>query len=698
MAKRVITELSLPSEIFGPVGNIKGIGQARGRLLKNLGINSINDALWFFPRKYIDRRNFLTISGLQPGEAAVVRGTISKINFKKSLRTGIYFAVCDICDGTGTASAVWFNSRRLNCILSEGTALVIFGVPSFNDGKAEFLNPAFEVTNGNNDISSFMGIVPVYPSTSGMSERWFRKFMTGIIEDYLPLVDEYLPLKILEKRSLLPIQEALRGMHRPESEENWKNSRKRLAYEEFLLLQSVLMLRKNKLKRTAPSVKIVPGGPCYSKFMSLLPFELSAAQKKVFSEVFKDTRRGQPMSRLLQGDVGSGKTIIALGLAAACADAGIQAAILVPTEVLAEQIYSQAQRFLVPAGIICSLIKGGQSRAERMSVTESVRSGQSCVAIGTHAMLQDGIDFHHLGTVIIDEQQRFGVMQRGEILSRGKAPHLLMMSATPIPRTIAVCLFGDLDISVLTERPEGRKHTETRLIDFTRIQDLMQFIINESAAGGRTYWICPRVEDEEGDEIASVKKRYCFLNKHLGPLGIGLIHGKMTADSKNSEIEKFREGTTRVLVGTTVLEVGVDVPEASVVVIESPEFYGLSQLHQLRGRVGRGGRRGVCVLLAKKLEENLDERLDVILKTDDGFKIAEADYNLRGPGKITGCKQHGTADFKIADIYMDTKLLRYSREDAAELISNDPDLSESPLFARKLDAYTDEVSARSLKA
>ena len=687
MSERIITDSSVAADINDPVINIRGIGPRRAGLLEKLGIRTANDVLWFFPRRYADRREICKITELRPDRSSVVIVKIKTVNCRRSFRTGIQICSCEAEDGTGTLSVIWFNRKGLGNILKEGTSAVLFGLPSFCDGRIEFSNPEFEVIKDVSDTAGFTGIVPVYPLTAGLPERWLRKFIDSILESHLPQVKEYLPQSIIEKRGLPDIREALHGMHRPESEEHWKDCRNRLAYEEFLFLQTALVLRKERLKRSGGAARIIPRGPYYSAFMSCLPFELTPSQTKVLSQIFEDTQRGHPMSRLLQGDVGSGKTVISLALAAAGADAGIQTAIMAPTEVLAEQLYSQAQKFLSGIGIECALLKGGLNRSEKTRLTDSIREGLTKVVVGTHAMIQDGVEFPYLETVIIDEQQRFGVMQRGEMLSRGKTPHLLMMSATPIPRTISACLFGDMDISVIRERPEGRQKIETRLIDFTKIRDLMQFMIDESAAGGRTYWICPRVEEDGENYIASVEKRYKFLKKHLGPLGIGFIHGKMDSRLKSCELEKFRVGEIKVLVGTTVLEVGVDVPEASVVVIESPERYGLSQLHQMRGRVGRGSRRGVCLLLVNKIEEEVADRLRIMLATDDGFKIAEADHLLRGPGKISGYEQHGASEFRTADIFRDSVLLKRAREDAQFLVSDERALLNEKGFKDKLDIY-----------
>ena len=681
------TDSSVASTILDPVINIRGVGPGRSALLKKLGIETANDALWFFPRRYEDRREICKISELRPDRSSVVIVKVRSVISRRSFKRGIDVCTCEAEDDTGIVRMVWFNRKGLDKVLKEGTSAAIFGLPSFSEERIEFLNPDFEVVFGGSDFGGFTGIIPIYPSTAGLPVRWFRKFIKTLLEEYIPHVHEYLPQSIIGKRGLPGIREALMGMHRPGSEDHWKKCRNRLAYEEFLLLQTALVLRKERLKRSEGAAIICPGGKYYSGFMESLPFDLTSAQINVLSEIFKDVNNGYPMSRLLQGDVGSGKTVIALALAAAGADAGIQTAIMAPTEVLAEQIYSQAQKFLSNGGLRCALLTGGLGRSEKNRITDSVARGLTMVVVGTHAMIQDGVMFRNLGTVIIDEQQRFGVMQRGDMLSRGASPHLLMMSATPIPRTISACLYGDMDISVIRDRPEGRKKIETRLVDFTRIRDLMQFMIDESAAGGRIYWICPRVEEDGQNDLVSVEKRHKFLEKYIGPLGIGSIHGKMEGKLKDAALEKFRSGETKVLVGTTVLEVGVDVPEASVVVIESPERYGLSQLHQLRGRVGRGGRRGVCLLLVNKTDEDIAERLKIILTTDDGFEIAESDHLLRGPGKISGYEQHGEAEFKIADIFRDSGLLEKAKEDAEFLVLDEAALSKEERFKDKLDIY-----------
>ena len=456
-------------------------------------------------------------------------------------------------------------------------------------------------------------------------------------------------------------------MHHPTDTESWRNARRRLAYEELLVVQAGLALRRHALKSCKVVAKIVPG-EIYAAFRSSLPFEPTQAQKKAFDELFADTAKDKPMSRLLQGDVGSGKTLVAVGFAAACCDSQIQCAIMAPTEILAMQLYEQAQKYLVPLGCKVAMIKGGQKLSERNKILEATLSGEINVVVGTQALLFDRVKFKKLGAVIIDEQQRFGVEQRRALVKHGSAPHLLMMSATPIPRSLAMTLFADLDISALTEKPVGRKKLETRITDVKNMAVLLQFLIDEAGRGGRVYWVCPRVEEDGSTALTSVKKRFAFLKKHLGKLGVGLVYGGMSGDEKDATLEKFRSGEIKILTGTTVIEVGIDVPEASVIVIENPERFGLSQLHQLRGRIGRGSRRGVCVLLVQSLEGAIPERLQIMLDTDDGFEIAEADLELRGSGEISGAAQHGLTEFKHVKLKKDLKLIAQAREDAAWLV------------------------------
>lgn len=672
------------------LSSLGGVGPKRLLLLDNLGARDIEGLLWLFPRRYEDRRNLTKIKNLVPGRPSTVIADVDGIE-RKRLRDGLELVKAEMTDETGSVSVSWFNRKGLEYILKPGTRAVLYGTPSIRVRTLEISNPEFEVIKEDDPPEKFAAIKPVYPLTAGLPGRWFRSLMESVAEEYLPFVQETLPEWVRVKRGLPPLQEALRSMHLPKDVGEWKNARRRLAYEELFLLQAGLAYKRSKLKNKPSKLKITDKGQIYKSFIKNLPFALTEAQQRAIDEIFADLGSGRPMSRLLQGDVGSGKTVVALALAAAAADAGIQAAVMAPTEILADQLYGQFIRYLAPLGVETVLLKGGQAAAERRSALALIADGTAAAAVGTQAILEEKIQWKNMGIVIIDEQHRFGVMQRAAILDREPAPGLLMMSATPIPRTLTLCLFGDLDISLLREKPEGRKKIETRVIDGAKMKILLQFLADEAKKGARAYWVCPRVEDDEESEIASAEKRFGFVNKHLGRLGVGLLHGRMTGAEKEYTLSRFRAGDIRILIGTTVIEVGIDVPEASVIVIESPERFGLSQLHQLRGRVGRGGRRGVCVLLVPDAGGEIPQRLRAMLETDDGFAIAEADLQLRGAGEISGKSQHGVTEFRVADLAKDTALLADAREDAAEWVENDPEFSQCPAFREKLFAGLSEA-------
>ena len=674
----------MSAALSSPLSEFQGVGPKRSALLANLGVRTVWDLLNFFPRRYEDRRSAVRINELVPGRAAVVKAVVESVERRRLSKPGLELVTARISDGTGEIAAVWFNRKGLEYLLREGTAALFYGVPSLRADRFELANPEFEVCGGGEE--RFTGIVPVYPSTAGLPLRWFRALAAEVVETALPLVEETLPQLALKKRSLMPLRQALAAMHRPQSAEAWKEARRRLAYEELFTLQTALALRKKQMRDKKAAYRIKPGA-IYSKFLASLPFALTDSQNKALAEIFSDSQQPCPMSRLLQGDVGSGKTLVAVGLAAAAADCGVQTAVMAPTEVLASQLHEQCVKWLQPLGVKCVLLRGGQSASERREVLAAIADGSALAAAGTQALIEEGVSFKKLGALVIDEQHRFGVEQREALLKRKRIPHMLMMSATPIPRTLTMCLFGDLDVSVLSERPAGRRKTETRLIDEKKMGALLQFLIDEAAAGGRIFWVCPRVEDNEASETASAEKRCSFLRKHLGALGVGLLHGRMDTEAKDQALDDFRSGRTRLLVATTVVEVGIDVPEASVAVIESPERFGLSQLHQLRGRVGRGARRGVCVLLVKDLAAGVPERLSVMLNTDDGFEIAEADLRFRGSGELAGSAQHGDAGFRVADLARDVKLLYEAKEDAWEYAAAGPDPQESPYFTKRVADY-----------
>lgn len=673
----------MPGKLGNPLNSLKGVGPQRSRMLASLGVFVVEDILWFLPRRYEDRRNLTKIKNLVPGRPVTVIAEVACIS-RRRLRGRLDLVVAELTDDTGSVAVSWFNRKGLEYILKPGTMIALYGVPSIRTRILEFSNPDFEVVKPNEIPEKFARIFPVYPSITGLPQKWFRTLMENVLEEYLPLVQETLPEWVRTKRRLPELADALRGVHFPKDGEEWKESRRRLAYEELLLLQAGLAYKRKKFKTKKTNFIINEKGSIYKNFREKLPFPLTEAQENAIAQIFRDLGSECPMSRLLQGDVGSGKTIVALTLAAASADAGLQTAIMAPTEILADQIYAQVMKYLSPLGVNAVLLKGGQTTAERRSALELIANDAAAVVVGTQALLEKRINWGKLGVVVIDEQHRFGVMQRAAILGHDPVPHMLMMSATPIPRTLTLCLFGDLDVSLLREKPEGRRKTETRIIDSTKMKILLQFLADEAKNGARAYWICPRVEENDDFEIASTESRFAFVRKHLGRLGVGLLHGRMSGAEKEDTLLRFREGELKILISTTVVELGVDVSEASVIVIESPERFGLSQLHQLRGRVGRGNRRGVCILLVSDASGEIPVRLRTLRDTDDGFAIAEADLLLRGAGEVSGKLQHGVTAFKVADLTKDASLLSEAREDAIEWVDSDVEFTQCPAFRRKL--------------
>ena len=645
-----------------PLSFLRGAGPKRCALLAKLGLTTIAELLRFFPRKYEDRRRSCAIAMLVPGAPSVVRASVVSCESKETVGKR-RLTTCLFTDGTGELEAVWFNLRGLEKTLTKGQSVLLYGIPSIRAGRFSMTVPEFSLSA---DSSSFTGIIPLYPLTEGITQKWLRSFIAGAVEKYSSCAEETLPQEIIEARQLMPIKEALQTMHRPASPEAWKAARRRFAYEEFFRLRLASAL--TRLEYTKGSAVIPREGPYYKKLLAALPFTFTETQQKAIEEIISEASAGPPMMRLLQGDVGSGKSAVALAFAAAVCDAGAQCALLAPTEILASQLHDEVVKKLVPAGIKAVFIKGAMTAAERKAAEAAAADGSAGIITGTHALLSERIVFKDLGALIIDEQQRFGVRQRKKLLLANEHPHLLMMSATPIPRTLALTLFGELELSCLTEKPAGRIPTETRIIQPSQVPELLRFILRETTNGGRVYWICPRVEEDEASQLPAAEKRFAWLNRKLPSIKTELVHGQLDSEAKQKAIEAFRRGESSILVGTTVLEVGVDVPEASVIVIEAPERYGLSQLHQLRGRVGRGTRRGLCVLISSTPEP--EKRLQFFASTNDGFKIAEADLELRGSGELAGTIQHGTESFIMADPVRDAALAEAAAIDVNLCLKN----------------------------
>lgn len=651
-AEGAVTECRMDSSLAG----FKGVGPARRAALAKLGLRTVFDLLYFFPRRYEDRRNVKKISALVPGEAAVVDARVITIETKIISRAR-RLTTCTLTDGTQELCAVWFYARGVERALTRGTRVLLYGVPEHASGVLRMTQPEYKKFEQGEPLASsgFTGIVPIYPSTAGMPQKWFRALAREVVEDYAPYAPEPIPRKVIDEFSLMPISCALHEMHMPHSLDGLRRARRRVAFEELFTLRMALAVQRRR--RAGRHAVVLSREPYAGRLISSLPFVLTPSQSEVIDELFAQGATGHPISCLLQGDVGSGKTLVSLIFASGVCGSGAQCAVMAPTEILAEQLYGQACKYLSPLGIKCALLTSGVTGVTRRKVLADAASGDAAVIVGTQSILSGDVKFRTLGALIIDEQQRFGVRQRMSLLE-GTSAHLVMMSATPIPRTMALVLYGDLDILIIKEKPAGRTKAATRIIESTKenITALLHFLAREVKSGGRVYWICPRVTPNEKSALPSAVARYEWLSKKfsLTDIKISLIHGRMGPRDKEAALDAFRNGSAQILVGTTVLEVGVDVPEACVIVIESPERYGLAQLHQLAGRVGRGARAGLCVLITRC--RGAQARLGAFAAAHDGFEIAREDLKLRGTGEFTGTLQHGRTELCVADLRRDAQI------------------------------------------
>ena len=665
---------------------IKGVGPKIASLLARRGIKTIEDALYLFPHRYDDRRNLRKVAQLRAGEVQQVAGDVLVTGeVRLSARRKIFEVI--IGDGTGTLTLKWFNYNKkyIQSLYPEGCRILASGEVKLYSGSKEIIHPDIEILEaGEDELDSFKRILPVYPLTEGISQRLMRKIMARVLTEFVDDIADGIPEPIRRQRQLLPIKESMKEVHFPSNDADLDAlltketaSHKGLVYDEFFFLELGIAMRKRGIE-IRKGVEIRSRGRLKSKLLEILPFKLTAAQEKVIGEIESDLTLPSPMHRLLQGDVGCGKTMVALMAALHAVEEGYQVAIMAPTEILAEQHYINMRSFAEKLGIKTKLIRGSLTGKEKKEVTEAIGKGDIELIIGTHALIQEGVSFKRLGLGIIDEQHRFGVVQRaklGEMGCGGIAPNILVMTATPIPRSLAMTVYGDLELSVIDELPPGRKEIKTKVFHERDRAKVYKLIEREVQKGRQAYIVYPLVDESEkmelmdatgmADELQSVFKNY----------KVGLIHGKMKVDEKESVMAAFKDGLINLLVSTTVIEVGIDVPNATIMVIEHAERFGLSQLHQLRGRVGRGNDTSTCVLLAQyRKSDEARERLRVMENFTSGFDISEADLKIRGPGDFLGTRQSGMPDFRIGNILKDERILKVSREDAFAVIEKDPKL------------------------
>ena len=676
-----------------PVTYIKGVSVARAELLySELGIKTCRDLLHLFPFRYVDKTQFYTINQLQENSAEVqIVGKITGLKTVKQKRGSRLVAT--FSDATGTMELVWFKGAQwIKDNLKANVPYVIYGKLNWFNGTASMPHPEMETVQAYKSKLQ-MAMQPVYPSTEKLSNKGIsNKVMRGMIQDLLQqvfgVIEETLPPYILEEHQLVDKREALLNIHFPKSQELLAKSQFRLKFEELFFIQIQLLQKKIIRKAKLKGYVFEQVGDAFTNFYNNhLPFDLTNAQKRVLKEIRKDAGSGAHMNRLLQGDVGSGKTIVALLTMLLAIDNGFQASIMAPTEILAAQHFYGISGLLKNTNIQVELLTGSTKTKKRREIHTGLEEGTLHILIGTHAILEDKVQFNNLGIAIIDEQHRFGVEQRSKLWKKGKEnetgetipPHILVMTATPIPRTLAMSVYGDLDVSVIDELPPGRKEIKTvHRYDSHRLA-VFKFLKDEIAKGRQVYIVYPLIQESEAMDYKDLMDGYESISREFPTpqYQISIVHGQMKPADKDYEMERFVNGETQIMVATTVIEVGVNVPNASVMVIESAGRFGLSQLHQLRGRVGRGAEQSYCILLSSfKLSSDGKTRLQTMVDTSDGFKIAEVDLKLRGPGNIMGTQQSGVLNLKIADVVKDSSILYSARKTAIEIMNDDPGLAK----------------------
>jgi len=721
---------------------LKGVGPRNATALAKIGLTTVRDILYHVPRRYEDRRNIPPIGSLRIGQFATVKGRVVRAD-SRPLRGGMVIIRVYISDRSGTVVLTWFNQPWIKRKFEDYKGEVVaYGQVKEASHGYEISAPEWELIEDEEDAADFARIIPVYPSTDGLTQKTLRRAAQSAVATFLEYVEDPLPPALLKKQKLRPIRWALRQLHMPEEDAYRVEARRRLVFEEFLYLQLTLAMRRAETHQETgivfPITRLLEGGsipdlgaqkselpkkrasagqklrskeaakaaltgghleapqevlldprsalrvpssalPMWDQIHSILPFELTGAQRRVIKEIWSDMELPHPMNRLVQGDVGSGKTAVAACAMLAAVRSGYQTALMAPTEILAEQHWSNLHRLFEPLGIDVALLVGKQNSTEKKKQIERTSSGQADIAVGTHALIQEGVAFKNLGLVIIDEQHRFGVLQRAALREKSLGnPDVLVMTATPIPRTLTMTLYGDLDVSIIDEMPPGRKAIKTHWKVPSERGGVYSGVKKLVEDGRQVYIVCPMVSESEKMNAHAAEELYEKLRLETYPdFRVGLLHGQMKSREKEDVMEKFRAHEIDVLVSTTVIEVGVDVPNASVMIVEDANRFGLSQLHQLRGRVGRGEHQSYCILVADSKGDDARQRMEAMVSTADGFKIAEIDLNLRGPGELLGTKQSGNLDLHIADLLQDSAQLEVARQAAMEIIADDPHLTRA---------------------
>ncbi|MEE8473512.1 MAG: ATP-dependent DNA helicase RecG [Dehalococcoidia bacterium] len=681
-----------PSEarsLDSPITTLPGVTPRLGAKLGKMGVQTVRDLLYFFPRRHLDRSQRAPISGLQVGEEQTLLATVWEARQTKfGVKRG---TEAILGDDSGNIRAVWFNQPYLARRLPTNAQVVLSGRVGLFRGQKVFESPEWELLE-NGDLIHTGRLVPLYPLTEGLYPRQVRQLVKATVDDWAGRVDDFLPQEVRANGRLLDLPQAIAQAHYPDSPTSQDQARRRLAFDELFLLQLGVLSRKRKWQEDQPGRSLGPQPQVIEGLVGSLPFTLTAAQKRVLEDILADLARTRPMVRLLQGEVGSGKTVLAAAALLLAAANGYQGALMAPTEILAEQHFRtlgqifggggqegescQVYPDLLPRPLRLALLTGSFRPSEKNHLQQLLAQGEIDIVVGTHALIQKGVEFQRLGLAVVDEQHRFGVLQRSALRQKGFNPHILVMTATPIPRTLALTLYGDLDLSVLDELPPGRLAVKTRFLMPEQRDRTYTFIREQVALGRQAFVICPLIEESEALEAKAAVAEYQRLSREIFPdLKLGLLHGRLSTADKDEAMRLFRSGELHILVSTSVVEVGIDVPNATVMLVEGADRFGLSQLHQFRGRVGRGVEQSYCLLLAQSPSPEARERLEAIVRLQDGFALAEEDLRLRGPGEFFGTRQSGLPDLRMARL-SDAPLLEIARTEAIRLFEADPDFSQ----------------------
>jgi len=688
--------------IDSPITVLKGISSNLAARFGKLNVHTIRDLLYFFPNRHLDYSQMKTISELAEGNEETIIANVWQV--REARLGGRRSTEAIIGDETGNVRAVWFNNPYITKQLSTNERVVISGRLGIFKGRPVFQSPEWELLE-DKELTHTGRLVPLYPLTRGLYPRQVRKLMKEVIDSWSPKMDDFLPARLRQRCNLLELPYAIYQAHFPKDEDMKKRARVRLAFDELFLLQLGVLSRKQKWQDSQPAAAFTTKSAMLEKWVKSLPFTLTAAQEKVIKEILADMEKTKPMSRLLQGEVGSGKTAVAVSSLLTAVANGYQGAFMAPTEILAEQHFTNICHLLARAGkletkedymvsysglllkpITVALLIGDIRGARKQELQRHILNGDIDIAIGTHALIQKEVEFGKLGLVVVDEQHRFGVTQRSALRQKGFSPHMLVMTATPIPRTLALTLYGDLDLSVIDQLPPGRQEIKTKWLKPIQRDKAYTFLRRQVAESRQAFVICPLIEESEAIQAKAATAEFEHLSREVFPnLRLGLLHGRMSSAKKDDIMCRFRLNQLDILVSTPVVEVGIDIPNATVMLIESADRFGLSQLHQFRGRVGRGKEQSYCMLLAENPSEVARERLDIIEKVQDGFQLAEEDLKMRGPGEFFGTRQSGIPDLRMAKI-SDIALLELARNEAIRLFENDPGIksSEHRLLVKEL--------------